>query len=360
LHLAEDSAIHAYRYTAYKSDLRSFKPGISYSNEDRLFIGLDYRIQKQKWRKDPFAFQHDLFLNYSITQRAFSAKYKGVFNEVIGKWNLGLLADYDQVRDMHFSGIGNNSIRTSKEKGYYLFRDREFNANVTFFRSYGKFQTVSIATFYQIIKPLNDNSKYILGNPVWGNPSSFIQRQFAGARAEYNFETVKDKIFPSGGVRFSAGAALAQNIKETTKSYGHYSGIFGFYLPIAPSLTLGVKTGAETVTGEPEFYQLSRLGGGSTLRGFPRYRFYGKTAFHNQNELQWNFNVRSYLFNGKMGLLALLDNGRVWQPGEKSDAWHSGYGGGIMLAPFNKIAITATYAVSSDGGRLNARIGRLL
>jgi hypothetical protein len=183
LRLAEDSAIHAYKYTAYKSDLRSLKPGISYSNEDRLFIGLDYRIQKQKWRKDPFAYQHDIFLNYSITQQAISAKYKGVFNEAVGKWNLGLLADYDQNRDMHFSGIGNNSVRVSRERGYYLFRDREFNANVTFFRPYGKNQTVSLSTFYQVIKPLNNNSKYILSNPVLNNPSSFLERQFAGAKA---------------------------------------------------------------------------------------------------------------------------------------------------------------------------------
>jgi hypothetical protein len=59
-----------------------------------------------------------------------------------------------------------------------------------------------------------------------------------------------------------------------------------------------------------------------------------------------------------MGLLALLDNGRVWQPGETSNRWHSAFGGGIMLAPFNKIAITGTYSVSPETRRLNVRIGR--
>ena len=135
--------------------------------------------------------------------------------------------------------------------------------------------------------------------------------------------------------------------------------MFGFYIPIAHSLTLAIKTAAATLSGEPEFFQLNKLGGGSTLRGFLRYRFYGSTAFYNQNELQWNFNIRSYLFNGKMGILALIDDGRVWQSGETSDKWHMGIGGGFMLAPFNKISITPTYTQSVEGGRINVRVGRL-
>jgi hemolysin activation/secretion protein len=210
-----------------------------------------------------------------------------------------------------------------------------------------------------MIKILQNNSKYILANPSLYSSSTFIHNDFASARAEYGIETVNDKLFPKKGIRFLTGVNFTQNLKETKRSVTNISGIFGFYIPIAPSLTLAVKTGIQTLVGTPEFYQLSKLGGGNTLRGYLRYRFYGKTAAYNQNELQWNFNVRSFLLNGKMGFLALLDNGRVWQPEEKSQKWHIGYGGGIILAPFNKISITATYAVSPEDGRFNVRIGRL-
>jgi outer membrane translocation and assembly module TamA len=82
--------------------------------------------------------------------------------------------------------------------------------------------------------------------------------------------------------------------------------------------------------------------------------------FYNQNELQWNFNVKTYLFNGKMGLVALFDNGRVWNPGEISDQWHTAIGGGLMIAPFNMISVTGTYAVSKEDQRFSLRIGHLL
>ena len=40
-------------------------------------------------------------------------------------------------------------------------------------------------------------------------------------------------------------------------------------------------------------------------------------------------------FNGKAGVFAFCDNGRVWLPGEDSKAWHFAYGGGLIISPFN-------------------------
>jgi hypothetical protein len=61
-----------------------------------------------------------------------------------------------------------------------------------------------------------------------------------------------------------------------------------------------------------------------------------------------------------MGLVAFFDEGRVWQPGESSSKWHYGYGGGIILSPFNKIAIAVTYGISEETTRTNIRIGKFL
>ncbi|MDQ6762912.1 MAG: hypothetical protein M3015_09845, partial [Bacteroidota bacterium] len=105
-----------------------------------------------------------------------------------------------------------------------------------------------------------------------------------------------------------------------------------------------------------EFYQYPEIGGGMDLRGFQRQRFYGKTAFWNSNELRFITNLRTYLLNGKAGLLAFVDDGRVWQPQEKSDTWHVGYGGGILLAPFNKILFDVTYGISNEDKVLQLRL----
>ncbi len=57
--------------------------------------------------------------------------------------------------------------------------------------------------------------------------------------------------------------------------------------------------------------------------------------------------------------MAFVDNGRVWMPGEKSDKFHTSYGGGILLAPFNLVSAAITYGVSKEDRLLQFRLGVL-
>jgi hypothetical protein len=357
-YLSTDTSINRYERKAFKPNNSGLGPRLGYSNEDRIFVGIGYKKQVQQWRKLPFGYSHDIAALYSLTQKAFRFVYKGTFNEAIGKWNVGLLADYDQVRDLYFMGIGNNTEKLKGlKKDYYLYRNKEFDGAVSLYRTFDSTHTITFSALYQMVELLNDNGRF-LSNYYGSNPKQFSSQQFAGIRGEYDFSKINDRLVPNKGIRFHAGAEYFKNVKNTN-DVARYTGMFGFYLPIGP-LTLAVKTGAGTLTGEPEFYQLNKIGGGTTVRGFTRYRFYGKTMFYNQNELQWNFNVKTYLFNGKMGLVALFDNGRVWNPGEISDQWHTAIGGGLMIAPFNMISVTGTYAVSKEDQRFSLRIGHLL
>ena len=120
-----------------------------------------------------------------------------------------------------------------------------------------------------------------------------------------------------------------------------------FYFPLSRKFVLAIKNGVGNVTGEPEFYQMNPIGG-RRLRGYRRERFWGNTAYYNNNDLQYLVNFKSFLFNGKAGLLAFFDQGRVWLNGEESNTWHYGYGGGIILAPFDKIYISVMYGASPE------------
>jgi len=359
-YVSTDTMINHFDRKAFKANKAGFGPRLGYSNEDRIFVGLGYKMKIQQWRKAPFGYSNDVAVLYSITQKAFRFLYKGVFNEFIGKWNLGLLADYDQVRDAHFMGIGNNALKfDNTNRQYYLYKNKELNTGLSVYRTFDSTQTITFSGFYQTVQLINEPGTFLSQNYLPAHPTEFTApQQFGGARVEYDFTKINDKVAPNKGLKFHVGAEYTKNLKNSN-DVTRFTGLFGFYLPVGP-LTLAVKTGAATLIGEPEFYQMNKLGGGPTLRGFTRFRFYGKTAFYNQNELQWNFNVKSYLFGGKMGLVALFDNGRVWLPGEKSDKWHTAVGGGIMIAPFNFVSITGTYAVSQEDQRISVRIGHFL
>ena len=68
--------------------------------------------------------------------------------------------------------------------------------------------------------------------------------------------------------------------------------------------------------------------------------------------------MNGYWLKGKIGLIGFVDQGRVWMQDDPSDKWHVGYGGGLLLSPFNKIAVTVYYGISEDERLIHLRLGR--
>ena len=179
--------------------------------------------------------------------------------------------------------------------------------------------------------------------------SLFNNNQFGGAEIAYHFRKTNNDKFPTAGINFLLAADFIQNLKQTGRSFTNVASAVSVYIPLGRSFSLASRAGGATLMGDADFYHLNKLGGYVNLRGYDRERFSGKTIFYNNNELRWVTNTKNYFFNGKIGLLAFYDQGRVWQPLEKSNKWHTGYGGGLILIPFGKAALTGTYAVSEEG-----------
>ena len=67
----------------------------------------------------------------------------------------------------------------------------------------------------------------------------------------------------------------------------------------------------------------------------------------------------AYIFRGNYGLYGFFDNGRVWIPGEKSNTWHNGVGGGFWYLAYNKLPFTVSYASSKEEGIVTIKAGFL-
>jgi opacity protein-like surface antigen len=352
-HLSADTAVHAFKYDGFKYDKKG--PGIiiSYNTEDRIHTGLKYEIEKQQWRKSPFGYRHELAARYSINEGAFSFGYTGRLTQVIGKWNLNLDAYYDLVRWNNFFGIGNETVMLSNDRDFHRVRSKELYAGLGIDQVFADHHYVGLTTFYEMITILNDPNRFITKQtpplPVFG------PKKFGGVDFTYRFHKIDDPVVPTKGVRFAASARFTQNLEVNDSSVLNLSSELNLYIPLSKSFVFALHTGGAWLHGKPEFYQLNKLTGSKTLRGFRKYRFYGESMLYNQAELQFIRDVKTWLFNGKAGLIALYDIGRVWMPGESSSTWHYGYGGGIMIAPFNKISLAVFYAYSRNENDFSVR-----
>lgn len=359
VHLSEDTTINSYKYASYKYSKRGLGPNIFYSNDDRLFVGLAYSILSHKWRKEPFASKQQLQANYSISQQAFSFIYNGLFPMTFGKTDLALRGMYDQVKWTNFFGLGNETDFIGDDIDFYRSRTEEWEANVGLIRRTGK-HMLGLNGLYQNIRVLQDTGRFIGKVVIDPTNDQFTAKNFAGAVLSYNFVDVNDAVTPTKGVWLQANLGFTQNLEETERQVGKLAADLHWYLPLFADLSLAIRAGGETVAGDPEFYQYASIGGSQQMRAFRRGRYWGKSGVYNSNGLRWIKDVKSYLYNGKAGLMAFYDNGRVWMPNEKSNVWHDGYGFGVFLAPFNKLSAEITYGFSRDDRLIQLRLSRNL
>lgn len=333
----------------------SIKPGLNPFY--RLYVGAAYHIRSYGWREQPYKSDIRIGLDYSLSENTFHPYLAGEHPQLFSAWNLTYGLGYDGSRRFHYFGVGNNSTKDLNIASYYFLRTENYYASAGINRFISNFHNIAFNLGYDGVRVIRAPQTFLAEPRAKVTADSYDWKHFASAGLSYNYNRVNDKITPTKGFHFNAGTEYTLNWQDKN-SFNRYTAAVGFYLPLAGDFSFFVNSGAATMNGEPEFYQLNNIGGSITLRGYLRNRFYGKTVFYDQNELRWIPDVKTYLFNGKIGLIGLYDIGRVWQPLEKSNDWHFGYGGGFMVAPFNKFSATVYYTVSPEDNVVNIRIGK--
>lgn len=348
MHVFSDSLLPKFTYDAFQYSKNGFSPTVMYNRDDRLFVGFSYKTVQRKWRRGDFAHKHEIFARYSINQKAAHLGYKGIVNQVFGpRWNMLLQADYDWVKWYNFYGVGNSSIERSSDRDFHRLRTKEANASIGLQHLIGQQSQISFSPFYQSVQVIKDTARYFFKSQPGGSaPDLTRQKHFGGAALQMNLRHLDDPLIPHKGFSFEAVTAHTRNLKVDS-SFTHYGGDLQVYLPLGKSLVFVTQLGAATVDGQPEIYQLPNIGG-RTLRGYRRERFWGQSVVHNNNELQYLFNFRSHLFNGTAGIVGFFDQGKVFGSEEMNRKMHTAYGGGFIIAPFNKVYISLLYGITND------------
>ena len=355
---SSDSAINRYDYTYFNYNNKGLKPLVFLNNDDRFFVGLAYATSKYKWRKKPLANTQYIDAKYSVSQKGFSTSYKSNFVELLGKWSLRNYLNYDEIRWTNFFGLGNETILTTNDRDFNRTRSEEFIAKVNTDRVLQNKHRFTVGLGYQTYRIITDTGRFLFKQTPFGTAAMQRHERFGIAEAGYVYQLLNDSVLPVKGISFRIYGNITENLKRSGNSVGKYGAETNIHIPFSRKFGLKVRGGGNSLSGNPEFYQFNRIGGTETLRGYRRDRFYGRSTVFSQNELRFITDIRSGLFNGKFGVFGLYDAGRVWLQTQKSHQWHTGYGGGIMLSPFNRLSVSASYAVSAEDKSINLKILR--
>ncbi|MFY0653541.1 MAG: BamA/TamA family outer membrane protein [Cyclobacteriaceae bacterium] len=357
--LSNNKDIHTYDRMSHKYDVLFPVAYWQYNKDDGLFLGGGFILTKHGWRKTPFAAKHKFSADYAFATNAFNIKYDATFTDVVGKWDLGLLADVRKpfFVDNYF-GMGNNSFFDvdNQDIDFYRVRFENILYRATLAKDLGAHGIFSLGLQHRGIS-LEERTDNFIGGPTSDvSPTDLFEtnRKYAGLYTGLAVDTRDNKQLTTRGLYWNTELELLKGINNLSSNYNNIRSEVSFFysFKFPARVTLGWRVGgAHNFHGftTQEFYNANTLGGRSSLRGFRRTRFYGESSFYNNLDLRIKlFNFRSYLFPAQFGILAFHDIGRVWYDNENSSTWHDSAGGGFYIAPMGQAVISFSMAFTDE------------
>ena len=327
-----------------------------YSGDGGLFLGLRYTATTAGFIKEPYAAKHFMYVTKALSSSAWHLHYDADFIRAGRNTDLLFRSDakLPTVRT-HFFGYGNNTF-FNKDQGadYYKLQYSFINASLMARHSLASWLQLQYGALLQYfnISPAKNKNYYIQNLPPYQIKTTvYGSKLFAGAEAGMILNTRNNELIPTRGLYINIYTRPMTGVGKEINKLNQSGGDLSFYTDalFKKHIIIASSFGVHHNFGNFEIPQAQYLGFRQNLRGYRYQRFAGRTRAYNNTELRVNFgDVNFYLFKGAFGILIFQDAGRIWTDGEFSNTWHKGYGGGIWVAPFNKLVVTALLTSSKE------------
>ena len=355
----DDPLNNTYTRLSYLFDKRAAFIALDYASDGGLFLGVKFNSTPHGFRLSPYRSHQNIAVTRAVNSSSYHIKYSGDFVRVFRHTSLLISGDVKlPTNRTGFYGIGNNTFYDKSVAGghkYYIVHYSLGNLSFSFRDSINSWLTLKggpVLQYFNMKKEDNENKYIATKYPTLPLANEALHAQYyAGAELGLEVNTTNSKLFPARGILFNVAAQSYFGLNNYSNQHTQAAANFSFYTDFIAKkhLVIASNFGASHSFGDYQFYQGQTLGFKENLRGYRIQRFTGRTRAYNNTELRWYMgNVNLYLFKGPFGILGFNDVGRVWADDEKSANWHNGYGGGIWLAPFNKLVLTACLSYSSE------------
>jgi len=355
----------------YEKNILLPSPVLAYNPDDGFLAGLGLQYTTFAFGKPLFATKHNISADFAFATSGLNLEYDGEFYDVFKRWDLATSLKATNSRyAVNYFGFGNETVYNESENDDLNF-NRVRQGNLYFDiglqkRFAGKLGKITFRPLIDITEIENTPNRFVtsLDSDL---PADIFERQFyGGGLFAIDFKNVDNDGAPTKGMDFHFDYSLQTNLQNTKEVFNRMNAYWSMYFSLVPTgnLVLASRIGVATIDGDYRFFQAPTLGGNggasnfNNLRGYRSQRFRGETAFYH------NLDLRAKLFNSKNSILPFtfglhggFDYGRVWADNEDSNKWHTGYGGGIWLAPIDFIVLSFSAYLSEEDERFVFGLG---
>lgn len=334
-----DQHLYNYNRTAFAYSTYFPLPYIAYDVDKQFVIGLNLEFLTQKFGKKDYNIKHKI-RGEITTAGTFFLGYDIRLYHRIAEWDIAMGGFYANPNDfLYFYGLGNETIKDKElfDQGYYKTRFKSIRIQGGMIYDFWKYSTFSgIVRYDNNQRQLFEENTILTDSVYYGTDKVNL----AEVDLQLDLDFRDDRNLPEDGMRFYLAHTNGLNLTDNNSNYGKTLSFIEYFAGIQP-FTIGLKFGGGGSYGKIPFYNLFTLGQNTYLRGYRNNRFTGEAmAFFNSELRAQLFDVKTLLVPLRIGLRGFYDTGRIFQSGEDSKTWHSGYGFGLYIVP-----LEATYTL---------------
>lgn len=368
---SNDSTVNSFERIYFKYNQVVPLLTLGYNQDDGLFVGASLKFIKHGFRRSPYKSMNSFAVSHALSTKAFDFRWYAEHIGVFGATG-DLLTDVDinapnNTTNFFGYGMGTQYIKSNPGKfRYYRARYSLGDISVLLRKRFSPHVTLTVGPTYEFYRFDTDDelnqSRYIsqTGSNGLDPATLFSHQDYLGGKLSLEVDTRDNPMLTMKGVHWTTQVRHLEGISDA--AYNHLTQLntdFSFCWDVVPKkLCIAERFGGGHNFGSFEFYQAQYLGNDADLRGFRKYRFAGRTKFYNNLEARIALaKFQTYLFPGSLGILGFFDTGRVWVKDDTDNSWASGYGGGIWIAPLNRILLTVSYAASREDKMILLSLG---
>ncbi len=351
------------RDVQYEHNFDTKLPILGFNPDDGFILGGAYRLINYKFKKYPYAQEHNVRAMFGFATQAVDIRYDGLYIETVGRWDLHTNLRFHSPRNtFNYFGFGNETTRDKDNRQFNEARLSYGWANLNLRKRFANnsayFQFGPMLEWVDV-QPTENR---LVTSDVNGLPADIFNSQFyAGVGVELDYRNIDNFADPKQGIRFNTKYNWRYKVEEPTGDFSALRAHFTFYLPIdrQQNFVLASRVGGGFNLGEGyQFYHAPTIGG-AFLRGFRNERFLGDRAFFHNTDLRLKIlSSTNKVLPFSIGLHTGFDYGRVWLDDvDEGRKLHYSYGGGFWLAPVDIAIISFGYYTSEDDARLIIKAG---
>lgn len=330
-----------------------------YNIDDRLLLGLSYKIVQPGFRKLPYGSIHSFSFLHSFATEGFRFNYNAELFSVLGKADITLRADvFAPENSQNFYGLGNETTFNKSGDFVRYYRARfslyQFDPALRWTIDKSGISVGPSFQYYRYNRDDNDGRFIEQVNELHSADSAVMNKDkvYAGLMVNYIYNNRNSDILPATGTYLESRFTAYKGLNSFSNTMAQFTAAFSAYRPISKKkgIILTDRIGGGLTFGKQAFYQSQFLGGQGNLLGYREFRFGGQHSLYNNLELRVKVtDFINYIIPGQVGVIGFHDIGRVWRKGERSDVWHQGYGGGIYFAPASLAVLRFVMGHSNEG-----------